>query len=75
MLRTVLPETSVPAAALARGLRPGAWGLGPGEQHPSHVHSASTSRSSLPLTCWALPTGGLETSLLAVEAGWAGLAL
>lgn len=31
-------------------------------------------RASLPLTCRALPTGGLETSLLAVEARWAGLA-
>lgn len=35
---------------------------------------AHTPISSLPLTCWALPAGGLETSLLAVEVMWAGLA-
>lgn len=69
MLRTT-PPCSLFSPSGVSGTR----AQGPESCVPGLTPSACTPRSSLPLTCWALPTGSLETSLLAVEAAWAGLA-
>lgn len=73
--RCPLPEKFSPSSCpVTRALGPEPWALPSWSSQSPPRPFARTLRSLLPLTCRALPAGGLETGLLAVEASWAGLA-